>query len=314
MGTREKILRYYRKNSIIINFIKRTMQKPKSIVMMNGGICSQMQQYLIGHFLRERGDNVEFDLDFYTEYTLEGALARNFDLLKLFPTLEFREAPKKEITMYKKLFRYLPEHKKYSDDLGNFIEIPKTPVYVDGYYDLGLLYYRKFKDIFKLDFNIIKDEKNRFFYSKIKDDEYSVGIHVRRGDMAYTGNYWKVLKPNYYVQAINYFDIDKMHFYFFSDEREWIYENIIPLLDNKINFRFVDCNTSENGYLDLMLLSLCRHQIASQGSFGKYAWLLNEKSEKTLIMPKSDNEDVLRQISEGGKVITIETNNENSEN
>lgn len=44
--------------------IKIGIASPTIVVRMDGGICSQMHQYLIGQIFKERGTNVEYELDF----------------------------------------------------------------------------------------------------------------------------------------------------------------------------------------------------------------------------------------------------------
>lgn len=311
MINKDVLLQWYRRHSLIIKIIKRMIKNPVSIVMVNGGICSQMQQYLIGVYLAEKGQRVTYDLSFYDTYKLDGVNTRNFDLLKLFPHLEFKSALPFQVKLYHKLFKYQPNEK-----LGKGFEwIPKSPVYVDGYYDVEKSMYNRFGAIFSIDIEKIGlDENNKKFYEMILQDNNSVGVHVRRGDMKVVGNYWKVLRPLFYKQAMDKFDFSSTTFYFFSDEREWISDNILPLFQEEIKYVFVDCNASDRGYLDLVLLSVCRHQIASQGSFGKYAWLLNKYDKKCLVVPNCGIANELVGTTNGKNIIFIELNQNNCEN
>lgn len=311
MINRDALLRWFRNNSLIIKTIKRMIKNPVSIVMINGGICSQMQQYLIGAYLSEKGQTVAYDLSFYDTYKLNGVNTRNFDLLKLFPALDFNIASPLQVKLYRKLFEYHPNEKSGK----GFEQIPKSPVYVNGYYDVGKSMYNDFGTYFPIDIeNIGFDEGNKKFYEMILHDDNSVGVHVRRGDMKVVGNYWKVLRPLFYKQAMDKFDFSCTTFYFFSDERDWISDNILPLFQDEIKYVFVDCNESDRGYLDLVLLSVCRHQIASQGSFGKYAWLLNKYDEKCLVVPNCGIANELIETSKGKNIIFIELNQDNCEN
>lgn len=44
--------------------LKARLVTPKVVVLMDGGICSQMLQYLLGEFFRKRGCKVVYDLSF----------------------------------------------------------------------------------------------------------------------------------------------------------------------------------------------------------------------------------------------------------
>ena len=48
--------------------LKAHLVTPKVVVLMDGGICSQMLQYLLGEFFRKRGCKVVYDLSFYKEW------------------------------------------------------------------------------------------------------------------------------------------------------------------------------------------------------------------------------------------------------
>jgi len=76
---------------------------------------------------------------------------------------------------------------------------------------------------------------------------------------------------------------DNVSFFFFSDEPHWVQVEIYPFL-SEYNCTICDMNGSEKGYLDLMCISRCNHQIASIGSFGKFGSLLNSNPDKILFL------------------------------
>ena len=86
------------------------------------------------------------------------------------------------------------------------------------------------------------------------------------------------------MRAINLPEFKNKEFFFFSEEPEWIEKNILPNIDSNIKTNIIR-NPSNEGYKDLLLLSLCKHQIASQGSFGTYSYLLNKNENKILVLP-----------------------------
>ena len=49
-------------------------------------------------------------------------------------------------------------------------------------------------------------------------------------------------------------------------------------------------------YMDLLLLSACKHQIASQGSFGVVAFVLNQNPDKILMFPLGSRKIVEKRL------------------
>ena len=76
-------------------------------------------------------------------------------------------------------------------------------------------------------------------------------------------------------------------FFFFSDECEWVFENIIPILPKDINYQVITQNGSDKGYLDLWLISQCTYIIASKGSMARCAKTLSDCAI-SLLIPKTN--------------------------
>ena len=278
--------------------IKRSLKRNpnQAIVMIDGGICSQIHQWRIGAALRARGVDVEYDIQWFKNYgkDINGKFVRNFDLLRAFPNLDLPIASDAKIKYFKKHFAY-----NESKD-GAFINA-KTPKYFGWYYES---YYQ---DLLPFEYTIdesVLDDYNKNVARQIKDDKHPIGIHVRRGDMAVTKHNWVVCPPEYFVNAVKFFvkKYPDASFYFFSDEPDWIQDNILPLLNDIENpLYLVSHNGSDKGYMDLALLSYCEHHVASQGSLARYGHMLNQNKNSILIMPKvpgSTDINVLHNLSD----------------
>lgn len=108
-----------------------------------------------------------------------------------------------------------------------------------------------------------------------------VAIHIRRQDYINEKRYG-VLTSTYYEKGILLMKslLETPEFIFFSDDIEWCKENFT---DNK----FIYCEDSnwEYDYLQLHLISKCKHQIVANSSFSWWGAWLNENPNKIVIRP-----------------------------
>ncbi len=114
----------------------------------------------------------------------------------------------------------------------------------------------------------------------------SVCVHIRRGDFVSSPIYSRIVK----VQSEDYFltamkEINRRtggaHFFVFSDDAQWARENI--RLDAPIEF--VNHNGPKSDYLDLHLMSRCRHFVTSNSTFSWWAAWLARSPGKIVIVP-----------------------------
>lgn len=136
-------------------------------------------------------------------------------------------------------------------------------------------------------FPAFTDKKNTDFSKYIKDVN-SVAIHARRGDMlGYNAHCYKY---GYFRRAVHYIKkhVNKPVFIFFCDPGsvKWCKENYkIFGLSRNDKVLFVDWNKGQESFRDMQLMSLCKHQIITNSSFGWWAAYLNDYSEKITISP-----------------------------
>ncbi|MDB5227627.1 MAG: glycosyl transferase family 11, partial [Bacteroidota bacterium] len=77
---------------------------------------------------------------------------------------------------------------------------------------------------------------------------------------------------------------EQPYFFIFTDDVTWVKENF------KTNFPFeiVDSNQSpESGYIDMQLMSLCKHNIICNSTFSWWSAWLNKNPEKIVIAPSN---------------------------
>ena len=255
------------------------------VVRMDGGICSQMHFFLIGELLARNGYQVKYDIRWFKSQgkDLTGNFARNFDLLKAFPYLKFSVATSLETFFYSRLAA------------NNFISLSeiKPPLYLGGYYDSNKEMYEKlFSLVFKVDIAVL-DKENKKVYEQISKKDNTVAIHVRRGDLAtFNGAYGKPVGIDYFNHVLQrlYKKIGALNCYLFSDEPQWIKENLLDELPQVNAYTLIDFNGSDKGYMDMFLISACQYQISSKGSLGKFGGFLNDDVDGKIYVYADDVE------------------------
>lgn len=249
---------------------KAHLFKPKVLVMMDGGICSQMHQYLIGQVFAERGVKVGYELSFFEKggMDVDHKHPRAFELEEMFPDIHVERFGTFENWFYRMFLPYASERQLLPDGQG--------PFYLTGYYQVdNLLFAEQFKRLF-CHVRMAELTNNPIASSGMKG-LHSCAIHVRRGDLARGDNPWYGgVSDDYFFRAIAYVEEHHPHtkFFFFSDEMEYVENNLVPKLS--VDFELVI--GPRKAYEDLMLIAQCDTIIASQGNFGKYAAMFQEES------------------------------------
>jgi len=130
-----------------------------------------------------------------------------------------------------------------------------------------------------------KNPQNELILDEINGSE-SVSIHVRRGDFQKIPKWRCVLGDicniEYYKAAIELIrqKKDNCKFFVFSDDINWVKENL-----ELSNATYVDWNHGEESYMDLKLMSSCKHNILSNSTFSLWGAWLNNNPEKEVIAP-----------------------------
>ena len=131
-------------------------------------------------------------------------------------------------------------------------------------------------------------ERIRSYEQQIKTT-MAVSVHIRRGDYLQNEEaYGGICTERYYKTAIEYVkkrQQDASFFVYTNDPDyagEWILKNFGQ---EKERFALIEGTQEENGYLDLYLMSLCRHHILANSSFSWWGAYLNPSREKMVIVP-----------------------------
>lgn len=278
--------------------------KSQIVIRVDGGICSQMRQYLWGCIFKEKGYKVTFDLSWFDDFGMDmnNKDVRNFDLLKAFPQLDFEKVNGLVLKFYRHFYNYQGRY-PYSNDLDWMNLTP--PRLLSGYYaEPDYLYSALFPKTFKINLEIL-DKDDRLLYQGIQSAE-SAAIHVRRGDLAVElSGYGIPATLDYFKKAIEYMKKEKgvKFFYLFSDDKEYLVKELIPYVKLERNEYIIVQNGADKGYVDMILMSKCDHIITSKGSLGKTAALLNQNIKKTVILCKDDNQSFMMNVDGIEKIL-----------
>jgi hypothetical protein len=171
-----------------------------------------------------------------------------------------------------------------------------TNYFIDSRFDLFRYWYPKYKD------TVLSWEWNKSYYERAKKkfedlfpkNKELVSIHVRRGDYLLPHHHhFCILGLDYYNEALSYFmdNVEKYHFVVFSNDIEWCKEELIE--GDMVTFMppgpedFPTAGTSETGIEDLIIMSMCDHNIIGNSSYSWWAAFKNKNLKKKVICPKN---------------------------
>ena len=256
------------------------LRRPKVIVYMDGGICSQLLMYIQGQYYAEYGLDVRYDLHWFDVCGMDQfhKMPRFFELLIMYPQIRLSTVSNFERKFYLLFFRA-------QRTIGEWLPNPKDikhSIYLDGYWDMPLEDHLR---LFAQHLDICRAAIPDIY--KGESYEHVVGVHVRRGDLAKGDNpYYGGVTDGYFLRAIEFCN-DKFapsKYIFFSDEPDWVEQNICNHMSQP--FSIVRDNQP---WVDLWLLAHCPVIVASQGSFGKVAAKLNPSAALILCDNKYAN-------------------------
>jgi len=115
----------------------------------------------------------------------------------------------------------------------------------------------------------------------------SVSVHVRRADYLRKQiilEWHGVMGKDYYQQAFAILKqkIGSFKPFYFTDDPEWVIENLLPLQSGEL----VSGTSTQNHYEDFYLISQCKHNIIANSSFSWWGAWLNQNPGKIVIGPK----------------------------
>ena len=271
------------------------------IVSLFGGLGNQMFQYACGKSVASRlGVELKLDVSLvqdraerknftYRDYELgvfkiKEEIATIEEVRQYIPNLWNSKLYLKQLY---KLKRFFNGNSFYNEKLkfiyNKDIEQVKDNTYLYGYFQTEI-YFKTLRNellqIFRIQQEI--DLINSSLISQMKS-ENSISIHVRRGD--YLNSPFEILDiQNYYQKAIEFIqkEINSPVFYIFTNDYLWVEKNFELL---NIKKTIVKINSDNQSYLDMILMSNCKHNICANSSFSWWGAWLNTNPSKIVIAP-----------------------------
>ena len=188
---------------------------------------------------------------------------------------------KKELAKEKGLYIALPSSFRYYD----FPETSCKNKLVIGFFQ-SHKYFDGIGNILKREFSLREHLPHQAIELKRQMKESnSVCVHIRRGD--YLSVKWRALNvcnEEYYLKAMDLIaeEVDDPVFYIFSNtgaDLKWIQNNY----HFRYPVKYVDMNNPD--YVELNLMSACKHFIISNSTYSWWAQYLSKNSEKIVVAP-----------------------------
>jgi hypothetical protein len=271
-------------------------------VQLNGGLGNQMFQYACGRAIANK-HRTELVLDLsqlHKKVTAKGITKRSFalDIFKIksseitltelhkIKPLIFRLINTLSIKIRSKGIQtptYFVENKfNYNTN----IKIVGKKCFLSGYWQ-SAKYFNCIEAEIRKEFTFPNSLtiENEEYLNKIKFTN-SVSLHIRRTDFIdnITHDIHGFCPLDYYKEAIEIINnkIKDPVFFIFSDDIEWAKKNL------QLNYAcsFISGNDKIKSYIDMQLMSACKHNIIANSSFSWWGAWLNLNTSKIVIAPK----------------------------
>ena len=272
------------------------------IVKIMGGLGNQMFQYAFARALSNKGKRVLLDCSGFLSQT-NGDTIRAYELDKF--NIKIDKASKNQIVpYYNKLQQFLYYIGRITGTKLSKIFMEKKHCYILELLDLDNKYFigywqteKYFESIrnellnelsFESSFNTcLLSEKNKELRKEILSEKNAVAVHVRGGDYNTPKNkstYGNICTKEYYQKALEYIEKNTQEaaYYLFTNDVDFAKE-IMPL--NNQNIKIVDWNLGDDSWIDMYMMSICKHNIIANSSFSWWGAWLNQNIDKIVIAP-----------------------------
>lgn len=271
------------------------------ITKIIGGLGNQMFQFAAGYALaKKHGVPLRLDIEDFAGYRLH----QGFELDRVFELKAdiANEADFSRVLGWRKpdVIRRLLSRPRFSFlsggrflvepqfDYWSAIESVGNECYLAGYWQTEKYFRSIAREISKnFRFRELLHDRNIEWERMIRGST-SISLHVRRGDYVSnttTNSVHGTCGLDYYRAAIEKIvsQVDLPEFFVFSDDIPWVVENL--RISQPVHY--ISNNVGKDSYIDMRLMTLCRHNIIANSSFSWWGAWLNDADEKIIIAPKT---------------------------
>jgi len=268
------------------------------LVKVFGGLGNQMFQYALYARLSNEHNNVFLDTEWFTsrKANREFELSNIFNLETRSEVYSYTFLQRATVLIYRILSKtfngyssFLTETKFFDVDTRVFDKNTKV---LCGYWQCPKYFYDIFPHLIeKFSFPNVTDKNNTRILEKIKNStKPCISIHVRRGDYVDHPDLNGICTIEYYLAAAQYFcELYKKRggcsFLLFSDDPDWVREEMLPKINEEAIV--VDWNTGSNSFIDMQLMTICRHNIISNSTFSWWGAALKKSKHSIAVFPNT---------------------------
>jgi hypothetical protein len=192
------------------------------------------------------------------------------------------------------LIKSLPKIEVLREKGFEYNRIPKIfgkNIYLYGYFQSYKYFESKYNEIcimieLKKKKMIVKEKYNKYDFSN------SISMHFRIGDYINIQNSHPILDKNYYLNALEYLlekDDNLKTVYYFTEKHDISeVENNISFLKSKLpNIEFKYVHDIEEDWEEMLLMSMCEHNIIANSTFSWWGAYFNSNPDKIVCYPSN---------------------------
>ena len=272
--------------------IRNAQSEPLVVIQLSGGMGNQMFQYALYLQLKALGKHVK--IDDKTEYegrdNARPIRLSVFDAKYTTPNeiemkcltdsfLDFVSKIRRKLTG-RKTAEYVEKSQLFDSEVWK-----KDRAYLVGCWQSEKYFYDIREEVKKaFTFRNITLSSKMQEYERKMQETNSVSLHIRRGDyLTVSDVYGGICTPEYYEKAMKQMEEwhPDCHFFVFTNDVKWVKENY-----HQKNLTIVEGNDEDAGYIDLYLMTRCKHYILANSSFSWWGCYLSASKDKKVIAPK----------------------------
>lgn len=263
------------------------------VINLKGGTGNQLFQYAPGrHLAIKNNDTLKLDINGLERANKVGDIYRPFQLsafavVQNIATPEEVRRLKYPYGIISKAWRWISF--KLSKDKNTLFHPQilnrKGDIYLDGYWQ-SPLYFDEIRDTLLTEITLKEPfSAPAAAYATQISVTNSVSLHARRGDYVKNPRIHKefgICSKGYYERAMR--EMEKLTpsptYFVFSDDIDWVKENL-PVGEKAVFVKDPAITDVE----ELLLMSMCKHNIIANSSFGWWGAWLNKNPQKVVAAP-----------------------------